>query len=414
MSDSSIHMSIGQHLLSDTTKRFIAMPYLSRRLFSLFALAIFSGTLIACDSSGSNNEKTLPPSEAKNTLQNVDSQLSTNVNDLTSEGPFATTVRSLFSNPRSGTSAKRTQPLGYVLIDELDRVLQTSNGRLDYSASTGEYTWNSRRQTWTSTGPSENVVLVFPTSPNDTTDNGTFTLSSYTDTEVTIDGDDEYLPETIDASLSVDDTDVFSLNLENTSFYDEQIEETQVPRRFDFLTLTAPLEHNAALDSPSKREFRFSYLLQREDENQYVMRLDVNATLTTVFNNIDGAGGLDELSGAIGLEPDVLIEYAIQAEELSTLDDDPTPQQLNNHFSATVRYQDQKVGDIRIATITRNGTERMAPVLVYSDGSQQPLQEVFENSFSSFSMTVLASDSDLVTTSKQVYNTVTEAVTAVF
>jgi hypothetical protein len=204
------------------------------------------------------------------------------------------------------------------------------------------------------------------------------------------------------------------VRLGNTAFYDEQVEETQVPKRFGFRTFTAPHLHNAALDSPSKRDFRYSYLLRRTDEDQTVMRFDVNATLTNAFHEIDDEGGLDKLSGVVELEPDLVIGYTIQADELSALDDAPNPQQVNDHLSATVRYQDQKVGDIQIARITRNGAERITPVLVYNDGSQEPLQEVFPNSFSSFRTTVLAGDSNLGTLSKRAYGTVTEAVSAIF
>ncbi len=351
------------------------MRMISKRLFSLLSVAALGIALLGCDSAGTDTGGELSTDEAKTRVQSVDRDLSADLSELNT-GAFSTTMQGLFSSDGSTNSKDGHLPLGYVLLDSLDNVIQMSDGRLDFQASTGEYNWDSENG-WTSAGSSSSIVLNFPTSRG-ASNTATFELAGYSDTNVTIDGDSEYIPELIAASLTVGGDDVFAVDLSNTAFYDGQVNGTQVPKSFLLSVLTAPQRHTFELSSPSTQEFEFAFdLVKPEEDNQLVLGLLTTATLKNDFQEVSGAEDVDELSGTLNVGPNVAIEYSIQVDELAALGDDPSTQEVNDNFTGTMMYQDQKVGDIEL-------TDQEGPVLVYNNGDEVPLAQVFDNTLSTF------------------------------
>jgi hypothetical protein len=356
------------------------MHLIRTRLLSLLSFAILSVALVGCDSSGSDTGGELTTEDAKTQVQNLDRDLSADVSALNS-GAFSTTLGDLFFVDGTATNRKAAEvPLGIVLLDSLDSVIQTTDGRLDFEASTGAYTWEGAQTGWTAVGPANGIVLTFPTTRG-AASTATFTLSGYSDTNVTIDGNSAYVPERVAASLTVEDTEVFAVDLSNTAFYDAQVNGTQVLRSALLSVLTAPQRHTFEWSSPSKQEFEFAFdLVEPENDNQLVLGLLATATLKTDVEDVSDVEDVDELAGAVSLGPNVTIDYTLQIDDLAALGDDPSPQEVNDNLAATMRYQGQKVGDIELR-------EDRGPVLVYNDGEEEPLAQVFENTVSTFTST---------------------------
>jgi hypothetical protein len=377
-----------------------------RPLPTLLALLGFGLVLAGCDSGTSMTEE-LPPEEAQTQMETADRDLSSDVDALVSSGEFATTVQGLFSTATTTTSGKtHQQPLGFTLIDHLDTELETTDGRLDFGASTGVYEWDPQEGDWVYAGSSDSIVLKFPASEDAPGNNATFTLSAYSDTGVVIDGTTEYLPARISASLTVEGTgEVFAVELLNTTFYDSQVDGSQVPKSFFLDILTAPHRHTYEWSSPSKQEFEFAVDLAEGD--RLVLGLLANVALKSDFDQVSGPQGIDELSGEINLGPDVTIDYTLQVDELAALSGDPTAEQVNNRISAMMKYRGQKMGDLRFG---QNG-----PLLVYNDGTTEPLEQVFDNTLASLAGSsaggVTNAITGAVTTATQ---TVRDAVSAVF
>lgn len=347
----------------------------ARSALLVLSLAVFGGALVGCDSSGPDMGGELSAEEARTQVQNTDRDLSESMSQLNS-GAFSTTMRGLLLSNGSTTGSKDAHvPLGYVLLDSLDSVIQTSDGRLDYGASTGEYTWEGEQAGWVLTAPSDRIVLTFPTSRG-ASRTATFTLAGYSDTNVVIDGASEYVPEMITASLTVEGDEIFAVNLTDTEFYDAQLNGTQVLKNALLSVLTAPQRHTFEWSSPSKQEFEFAFdLVKPADDNRLVAGLVVTATLRDDFENVSGAEDIDELSGTVSLGPDVTIDYTLQVDELAALGDDPSVQEVNDTFTATMAFQGRKIGDIKV-------TEEGGPVLVYNDGEEVPLEEAFDDTLS--------------------------------
>lgn len=356
--------------------------FLNRGVVLSLLLAVFGVILVGCDSGGGSSDgggADLSTDDAKTQLQNADTDFAAELNGLTG-GEFGLTMQGLFFGTSGSTTASKTsQPLGFTLLDALDtqNVLGTTpDGRLTFQ--TGEFTWNG--SSWTSSSSSNDLILNFPTAEG-INNNATFTLSTYTDEAVTIEGQSEYLPTTIDASLSVGGNEIFSVDLSGTDFYTETLNTssgaTQLPRQFALDILTAPIRHSVDYSSPSKREFDLDVELTKASTQQRILRFLVGLTFTQNFDAASGAGDVQTVEGELGFGPDVVLAYTVDVAGLDQLGTSPSPQDINNQFTAEMRYKGGKMGTIEWGTL--NGQTDV--LFVYNDGSKDLLATAFQNTY---------------------------------
>jgi hypothetical protein len=351
----------------------------NRGVFLSLLLAVFGMILVGCDSGGGSSDGSgggdLTTDESQTQLQNADTDFAAELNGLTG-GEFGLTIQGLFFGTSGSTTAsKASQPLGFTLLDALDtqNVLGTTpDGRLTFQ--TGEFSWNG--SSWTSSSSSNDLILNFPTEEG-INNNARFTLSTYTDQAVTIEGKTQYLPTTIDVSLSVGGSEIFSVDLSGTDFYTETLNTssgaTQLPRQFALDILTAPIRHSVDYSSPSKREFDLDVELTKASNQQRILRFLVGLTFMQNFDAASGAGDVQTVEGELGFGPDVVLAYTVDVAGLDQLGTSPSPQDINNQFTATMRYRGSKMGTIEWGTL--NGQPNA--LFVYNDGSKVLLKDAF-------------------------------------
>lgn len=357
---------------------------LNRGVVLSVLLAVFGVFFIGCDSGGGGDGgavgEDLNTTEAQTQIQNTDTDFAADINELTG-GEFALTVQELFfGSSGSGTTANsKSGPLGFVLLDALeeDGIIGTSNDQLNYQE--GEYDWDG--SAWNKSSDSDDLVLNFPTGSG-LNNNATFTLAEYAEVEALIDGTQGFLPTAIDASLEVGGTEIFSIVLTDTEFYDADLNGTQVPRAFLLNVLTAPQKHTFKLNSASKREGEFSYELVRAANESRVFGLLIETTLTEDFDVATGADAVETVTGELGLGPDLDIEYMVDVAGAYSLGDNPSVQQVNDQFTAVVRYKGGKAGTIEWGEIGVNGQSVETALFVYNDGSKVVLGEAFASTVS--------------------------------
>jgi hypothetical protein len=317
----------------------------------------------------------------------VDTDFAADLNSLTG-GEFGLTMQGLFFANGSTTSSKSSHPLGFTLIDALSTqgIVETSNDRLSFGS--GEYNWDG--SSWNKSSNSSDLILNFPTEQG-LNNNAAFTLSTYTDEGITIEGQTEYLPTAIDVSLRVSGNEIFSIDLSGTDFYTETLSTsngpTQLPRQFMLDILTVPLRHTFDFVSPSKREFDFDFELSQASTQDRVLRLLIGLTFTQNFDAVSGAQGVQQVDGEIGFGPDLTIAYTVDVEGVNNLGTNPSAQQINDEFDATVRYQGGRVGTIEWGQATVEGQTTETALLVYNDGTSDPLALAFANTFGTVNST---------------------------
>jgi hypothetical protein len=340
-----------------------------RRFHSRLLLVVFlfvSGlTLVSCDL-GSNSSDELSPEEAAD-------QISTSVEGLSEDmrtlegGAFSTRLKAFLALQDGEVDSGEW--IGQ-LFGRLQSILQVRDGRFDFEGSTGEYAWDADQQRWTSDGSSDDVVLRFPATETTQDNNAILTLSGYSDTQVSIEGETVYLPTAGSASLSVEGMDVFALDLSDVSYETEGERGVPVPRSFRLDVFTAPYTHSFELATNSSTNVAFSFGLRNDD--QLVGRLSTNVLLTTDDYDDLEATDVEEVSGAVDIGPDLAVGYAIQVGELAAFDD-PSEEQINDRIDARIVYKGEELATLRYD----KAAEEIE--VVYTDGSVDPASEFYDD-----------------------------------
>lgn len=332
---------------------------------STIGVLVLGMVLASCDQGTSPPD--LSPDEAADQINTSIDGLSESLETLEG-GAFSTRFKS-FLGLQNGevTSGDWAEEL----IQGLDSVFETTNDdRLDFDGSTGEYAWNADQRQWEQQATSDDVVLRFPADDGSTSNNATFTLSEYEDTGVTVGQETIYLPASGAASLSVEGTEVFSIDLSNVAYETEEGLETPIPQSFTLDVLTAPHTHLFELTNDSGTDYSFSFELSNDD--QLVAGLSTNVLLATDDYDELEETDIDEISGEVKIGSDLTVPYSIQAAELAQLDD-PSEEEINDRFDASIEYEGQEIATLRYD----EGTEEI--FVVFADGSEEPASAFYQD-----------------------------------
>ncbi|WP_259247241.1 hypothetical protein [Salinibacter ruber] len=262
----------------------------------------------------------------------------------------------------SGSEGRTVSPWGKALTSGLGAVLDTTGGDFNYDASTGVYVWNPDTQAWRQERPADSLILRFPESPDAPSKNATFTLSRYETQSVPILGSTEEVPTRVGASLSVDSTKVFALDLEDVSFTSL----LGIPQSFSLDVTANPLAFTTSLEPGQNETFQYEDRFRNDGQ-------PVTATTATVDLSPDDAEGddstLGRVEGTTQVGQDLAIEYAADVGALSALED-ASADEINNRVSVDVLLQGNQV-----ATLRYDGSAEQV-IVEYTDGTTEPLSDL--------------------------------------
>lgn len=336
-----------------------------RRFLTLFCAIGLGLALAGCDQGGDMSEE-LSPEEAEDRIQSAIDGLGESAGTLEG-GDFSRALRN-FLGLNSGGSTQGEW--AGTLVQGLDSVIERSDDRFQFNASTGVYAWDPSTEQWVNEGSSESIVLEFPASRNATSNNATLELSQYSDTPVTVTGETVYLPTSGVGAISVEGTEVFSIDLEGADYATEEGLDVPLPRSFSLEILMAPHTHTFSLNENSSTDYDFAFDLANGD--QLVVGMSVGAQLATDNYDELESTQVEELAGELRVGPDLTIPYTIEVGELAAFDD-PTEEQINNRIEAAVQFEGQEIATLRYD----KASEEVE--VVYSDGSVEPASMYYEN-----------------------------------
>lgn len=336
-----------------------------RRLLVFFCAVGLGLALGSCDQSGGMDEE-LSPDEAEERIDAALDGLGESAGTLEG-GAFSRSLND-FLGLENGDATSGVWAA--TLIGGLDSVIESTNERFQFDASTGEYAWDADTEQWVEARSSDSIILEFPATQGAASNNATVELSQYSDTPLTVDGETVYLPTSGMASIRVGDEEVFAVDLDGVDYTTEEGFEIPIPQSFSLEILTAPHTHTFNLNENSSTDYDFSFDLKNGE--QLVTGISAGAQLAT--DNYDELQGTDveELSGELRIGPDLTIPYTIQVGELAAFDD-PTEDQINDRIDASVQSQGQEIATLRFD----KATERIE--IVYSDGSVDPASAFYED-----------------------------------
>ncbi len=327
-----------------------------RSVVFLLALTLIGAGLLSCDQGG-----TSPPMTADEARSQIIESASGLQGAATTfdQAPLARLSGAMMD---SGADGKKISPWGEALTSGLGAVLDTTGGSFNYDASTGAYVWNQDTKAWRQERPADSLILRFPESPDALSNNATFTLSRYETRSVTIAGSTEEVPTKVRASLSVDDTEVFALDLEDVSFTPF----LGIPQSFSLDVTTAPLAFTTSLEPVGNGAYQYNDRLQNGGQQ-------VTSTAATLDLSPENAESSENTLGRVEGTTQVgqeglTIEYT--ADIAPSALEDASADVINDRVDVDVRLE----GD-RVATLRYDGSAEQV-IVEYADGTTEPLSDL--------------------------------------
>ncbi len=371
---------------------------MSVRRLQIFVFILAIGFLgVACDDSSTDPGSETTVEEDKQNIQNATEDASGMVTQIENGDFVAMTESFTGGNLQGEASAEWAFPM----LEELEQVTSTesieNNNRFEFSANTGLYEWNPQDSVWDKSS-SDAIIFEFPGSADADENNASLSLSDYSDAAVNTGGEDYYLPTSFLLEASKNGESTFRFDLNALEFIDDS--DMLIPSTADLEIFTAPATHALNFNREENTRFSFSYETSVDEES--MIGLSVAATFShDDYANLD-EGDLELLEGTFTLASSLRIDYSAEVGELAGIDD-PSASQLNQYTSAELYYDDNRVGDIEF------DGEMEQLVIVFSDGSSEPLQKYLQNLMGSQQQQKL--DLTTVTQSLDVLNTVKNVIT---
>ncbi|WP_118829886.1 hypothetical protein [Salinibacter ruber] len=320
----------------------------------LLAFTLVGAGLLGCDQGG-----TSPPMTAEEARRQIIESASglQGAAATFEQTPLARLSEAMMT---SGSEGRTVSPWGKALTSGLGAVLDTTGGNFNYDASTGVYVWNPDTQAWRQERPADSLILRFPESKGAPSNNATFTLSRYETQSVPILGPTEEVPTRVGASLSVDSTEVFALDLKDVSF----MSIFGIPKSFS-LDITADshitadsLTYTTSLKDSQGRTYEFRDDLRNNGQL-------VTATTATVDLSPDDA----EVEGTTQVGQDLAIRYTADVGTPSAFED-ASADEISDRVSVDVLLQGNQV-----ATLRYDGSAEQV-IVAYTDGTTEPLSDL--------------------------------------
>lgn len=258
------------------------------------------------------------------------------------------------------------------LTDGLSEVAPTTEeSRFDMDLFEGTYTYNHGDGTWTRTEDQNGMVIVeFPSSPDETANNGTITVSNYSDEEVTIGEEPIYLPKTVDLSLVVNDVEVIAVNLNGVTYANNA--DFQIPVEIDLFVYVNPYSLSINVEKNSNE---YSLDLNFSDDSDFCSTgIRVDAELAT--NDYQNLTQQDILGLTFALTSNDLTIQSLDgiAEVLQI--EDPTVSQINAFVDMEVLFKDLKIADL---ILEEGEGEEITVLLQFKDDSTEDTANYYED-----------------------------------
>lgn len=259
------------------------------------------------------------------------------------------------------------------LVNGLGEVAPTTEeARFDMDLFAGTYRYKHSNGTWArDEDQTDKVVIKFPTSPAETTNNGMILIENYSDQLVTIDESELYLPLSVDVYLMVDGDYVISINLNNVKYANNS--NFQIPVSIDLGVYVNPYSLSLVVDRNSNTEFTLD--LDFSDDTD-ACATGIHAEVELASNDYQNLAEEDLLKLTFEVySNDLSIQSPGGIAEILQIED-PTVAQINSFLDLEVLYKDLKIADI---VLKENNNEELIVLLEYKNGSTEKASNYYDS-----------------------------------
>ncbi len=327
-------------------------------LFVIFGVLAFN----SC-----KDDKELSTEEAKQEIAQVSQEMSAMINAL-QEGEAMNAINEFMQVAKKSVVKTEDEEWFDAMFEALDSQINFENldseiskqHRFVYSSYLGRYTWNFETQLWVKTA-ANSITLEFPASKTSTTNNAVISIESFTDMQVTIDGETAWLPTKVNVKVVKDGTKLMSIDLNEASYSNS----FPYANKFDVTIFVAPVTEHFVFEKKSNRQI---YASQTLSDNLSSLGVEGTLNLTkdfdenfdeTYFNTLVGKVYFNDLTAKFNLNLASIVNYT----------EDPTEAQVNNDIKVDFYVRDEKFGYL--------SAENERFYVVYNNGDKEALEVAF-------------------------------------
>lgn len=336
-------------------------------LFVTYAAVI--GGLMSCTNDG---PESMSASEAKSAFSAVNTNLSASLDELSDNTGFEalnsftgiTNSTSPFGKIAPRKPKEVRKQLAMTLAAIRSRLVSSSStGKItgdepfNYNAKKGVYTYNFQTETFSRTGDSDIIKILYPTEGS-TTNNAEFRLLAYQEV-ATPNGDEAYSPTLVDATVLVDGTVQGELDLTAQYGTDGQAVYTK------FSLSITPYTFDLTVDERNSSTSSASESLSKSGKT--LIGFEVKATYNSSLKSDEN---ISKVSGNVQLM-NIKFVFSIEAEDLQNAND------ISDIVKIGVSIDGKSAGKIVFEMDETTGEP--VPFVQFKDGSKELLSSVFED-----------------------------------
>jgi hypothetical protein len=239
-----------------------------------------------------------------------------------------------------------------------------NNNLFDFEANQGVYEWNNNTNTFDLSSNSNNIQISFPSSPTSIINNAIFTLSGYNDDNVFIDGENFFLPTYVNANLTVDGIEIFSLV--SSISYDDPI-----PTSINTTIYVNPM--TIQIQGQQVTPFNFEAQINIQTNNQADINFYANVLLNSDdYENLEG-NNIENISTNLSVGD--MTFNAFMNCNLIDFDDDVSTETINNATNVDVTNNGSVIANLELIEL-ENGDYDVS--IVHCDGTTESSEIYYE------------------------------------
>lgn len=328
---------------------------------SLFAgIAITLLTLAGCGDDDESNRETTVDEDKANIETTFDEAL--NCIKVLRDGPAMNVLLREFLSLSDGQAFNNDwiDDLTLELEDVLDLHQVEDNQRFDIGFYAGTYTYNSVFGWWTKTNDQDNrVVFEFPSTPQEAMNNAVMVIENYSDTQVQIESETYYLPNTANVNVTVDGTEIFRLTLRDVDY--DSNNDFEIPVAVDMEIFMNPFTLSITIDRNTTTDFVLDIDFTNDAGCDWGIDAEVQLD-TDDFENLS-EDDIESITATLRINDLSIRSLSGIADLLKA--DDPSDTEINRLLDLEVLFNNVKIGDLEY------NSENETVIIFYKDRTSE-------------------------------------------
>ena len=314
-----------------------------------------------------NNNASTTISQDKQNITNTFESMESCVNSL-KNGYGATTLKNFLNLEEGDVLAE-----DWIedMLDNIDDLLDLDaiddNNRFDYSGNAGTYTWIHSSQSWTKNSNTNKIIINFPATEWNQSNDAVFTFQSYSDISLFYDGDNIFAPTSVIADLYVDGIKVFDIN---GSYSYDLGNAIPIPTNINTTLTFTPYIITISAQRITSKEFEADITFTNNSGCITTLHADVRIAHDD-YENLEETDIVEV--NTILVHDNMKIEGYMDGSLLGY--DDPSNTQINAMTDVDLFYTNTKIGELIFQTNSDNDDKVN---IIYMDGSSEDVETYYD------------------------------------